>query len=58
MTTPDEEDPRARIEAGLNHARDLQRQADESKRRAARLRKMRVDNGFHLLLADVLGGTA
>ena len=57
MTEP-EEDPCAAIQAGLQHARELQAKAAESRSRAERLRRMRVANGFDRMLAEVLGGQA
>ena len=56
MIEPDDEDPRAQIKAGLLHAAELQRAADESQTRAYRLRNMRVANGFDVLLAKALEG--
>lgn len=58
MVAHDEDDPAQMLANGMAKHRELAKARDESRQRAAWIKRIRVANGFDRLMADLLGGGA
>lgn len=57
MVEPAEENPQELLAQGMKKHRELAKARDESRVRAAWIKRIRVANGFDRLIADLLGGS-